>query len=91
MHQRQREIRYGAVGTPKKFWSVWAKGDNDDANASAVLRIANQVPAFAVRNKLFTSIEEREAMVLADARRYFEELWAEGERLPTAQDRTLWV
>jgi type I restriction enzyme R subunit len=85
------EIRYGAVGTPKKFWSVWAEGGDDEANATAVRRIANQVPAFAVRNKLFTPIEEREAVPLADARRYFEELWTEGERLPTAQDRTLWA
>ncbi len=85
------EIRYGAVGTPKKFWSVWEEGGDHEANAAAVRRIANQVPTFEVRNRLFTPIAEREAVPLADARRYFEELWTGGERLPTAQDRTLWA
>lgn len=85
------EIRYGTVGTPKKFWSVWAEEGEVEVLAAAVQRVASRVPSFEVRNRLFTPIEEREAVPLADARRYFEELWAEGERLPTAQDRTLWA
>ncbi|MCK9502336.1 MAG: type I restriction endonuclease, partial [Lascolabacillus sp.] len=85
------EIRYGTVGTQKKFWSVWEESGDPEANNAIVQRIANKVPPFEIRNKLFTPIREKEAAPLADARRYFEELWAGGERLPTAQDRTLWA
>jgi len=85
------EIRYGAVGTAKKFWSVWKEEGDAGANEAAVCRAANKIPPFEVRNKLFTPLAEKEAAALADARRYFEELWPEGERLPTEQDRTLWA
>ena len=30
-------------------------------------------------------------MPIGEARQYFNELWADGDRLPTAQDRTLWA
>ena len=85
------DIRYGTVGTPKKFWSVWAEEGEEESIAAAVKRAANKVPSFEVRNRLFTPLAEKEAAALADARRYFEELWAEGERLSTSQDRTLWA
>lgn len=85
------EIRYGTIGTPKKFWSVWKEEGDEETINTAVSRAANKVPSFEVRNKLFTPITEKEAAPLADARRYFEELWAEGDRLPTAQDHTLWA
>lgn len=85
------EIRYGTVGTPKKFWSVWKEEGVAEALEATAHRIANKVPSFEIRNKLFTPLAEKEAAALADGRRYFEELWTEGERLPTEQDRTLWA
>jgi type I restriction enzyme R subunit len=85
------EIRYGTVGTSKKFWSVWVEEGDAEIMGAAVHRAANKVPPIEVRNRLFTPLTEKEAAALADARRYFEELWAGGDRLPTSQDRTLWA
>lgn len=85
------EIRYGTVGTPKKFWSVWKEEGAAETLEATVHRAANKVPSFEMRNKLFTPLVEKEAAALADGRRYFEELWAGGERLSTEQDRTLWA
>ncbi len=85
------EIRYGTVGTPKKFWSVWKEEGAAETLEATVHRAANKVPSFEMRNKLFTPLVEKESAALADGRRYFEELWAGGERLPTEQDRTLWA
>ncbi len=85
------DTRYAAVGTAKKFWSVWKEEGDGETIDTAVHRAANRVPGFEVRNRLFTPLTEKEAAALADGRRYFEELWAEGERLPTEQDRTLWA
>jgi type I restriction enzyme R subunit len=85
------ETRYGTVGTPKKFWSVWKEEGDSEAMEAAVARAANKLPSIDVRNKLFTPLEEKEATALADARLYFEQLWEGDDRLPTTQDRTLWA
>ena len=84
------EIRYATVGIPKKFWSVWKEEGNEESLQAAVSRAANKIPSIEVRNKIFTPVREKEATALADARLYFEELWAGEERLPTTQDATLW-
>jgi len=82
------EIRYGTVGTPRKYWSVWKEeGAFDQAvHATANTRLPAEVEA-----KLFAPLEEKDAAAFRDARQYFAELWAGGDRLPTAQDRTLWA
>jgi type I restriction enzyme R subunit len=82
------EIRYATVGTPRKYWSVWKEeGAFDQAvHATANTRLPAEVEA-----KLFAPLEEKDAAAFRDARQYFAELWACGDRLPTAQDKTLWA
>lgn len=82
------DIRYGTVGTPRKFWAMWK--EEGDSEASLKKAVNTQLP-LSVRNKLFTPQTEKEATALADARKYFEELWDQGDRLPTAQDQTIWA
>jgi type I restriction enzyme R subunit len=82
------ESRYGTVGTPRKYWSVWKEeGAFDQAvHATANTRLPAEVEA-----KLFAPLEEKDAEAYRNARRYFNELWAGGDRLPTVQDKTLWA
>ena len=82
------EVRYGTVGTPRTFWSVWKEQGNFEQTVHAM---ANQhLPADA-EAKLFAPLEEKDAETYSRARQYFIESWAAGDRLPTAQDRTLWA
>jgi type I restriction enzyme, R subunit len=82
------EIRYGTVGTPRKYWSVWNEEGTFDQTvyASANTRLPAEVEA-----KLFAPLEEKDVAALREARQYFSELWAGGDRLSTAQDKTLWA
>jgi len=82
------EIRYGTVGTARKFWSVWKEeGLHDsDVHVAANLRLPEKVEA-----KLFAPLEAKYIDAYDEARTYFTALWAAGERLPTEQDRTLWA
>lgn len=82
------EIRYGTVGTPRPFWSVWKEQGNFEQTVHAV---SNQRLPPEVEAKLFAPLEEKDAEAYSDARKYFSDLWASGDRLPTAQDRTLWA
>jgi type I restriction enzyme R subunit len=82
------EIRYATVGTPRKYWSVWKEEGNFD---QAVHATANQRLPADVEARLFAPLEEKDAEAYREARQYFTELWAAGDRLPTAQDRTLWA
>jgi type I restriction enzyme, R subunit len=82
------EFRYGAVGTPRKYWSVWKEEGSFD---QAIHATANQRLPADVEAKLFAPLDEKDAVAYREARQYFTELWAGGDRLPTTQDRTLWA
>lgn len=82
------DTRYGTVGTPRKYWSVWKEeGAFDQAvHATANTRLPEDVEA-----KVFAPLEEKDAEAYREARQYFNELWAGGDRLPTMQDKSLWA
>jgi type I restriction enzyme R subunit len=80
------EARYGTVGTPRKLWSVWKE---EGTHKQAVHAIANQRLPADVEARVFAPLETKQAEAYREARRYFTELWAEGDRLPTAQDHLL--
>lgn len=82
------EIRYGTVGTPRKFWSVWKE---EGEHEHAVRASANIPLPETVTTRLFAPRDEKQAIAYREARDYFAELWSAGSRLPTAQDRTLWA
>jgi type I restriction enzyme R subunit len=82
------EIRYGTVGTPRKYWSVWKE---EGSFEQAIHATANHRLPADVEAKLFAPLEEKDAEAYREARRYFTELWADGDRLPTSQDGTLWA
>jgi len=72
--------KYGTVGTPMKFWSVWRElQDNDEKIAELV----NQQLSDDKKDKLFS---DRFAYV----RKYFDALETEGGREITIQDRAIW-
>ena len=72
--------RYATAGTPARFWGVWRElADREEAVAEAVNR---PLPA-EVKDELFSGD-------FAPARAWFDALEAEGPRLVTEQDRTLY-
>ncbi len=81
-------IRYGTVGTPRTFWSVWKEQGKFEQTVHAM---ANQRLPADVEAKLFAPLEQKDADGYNQARQYFTDFWAAGDRLPTAQDRTLWA
>lgn len=82
------DVRYGTVGTPKKFWAAWKEVDDCEA---AVRKAANTPPPIEVRNQLFAPTSDKDAVAYAEARHHFEALWADDDRTPTEQDCTLWA
>ena len=82
------DIRYGTVGTSRKYWSVWKEEGNFD---QAIHAAANQYLPADVEAKLFAPMGGKDFAAFRDARQYFHELWSTGDRLPTAQDQTLWA
>lgn len=82
------ECLYGTVGTPRKFWAVWKE---ERLREQAVHAAANTRLPPHVEAKLFAPLDRKHAAGYSEARRWFDELWNEGDRLPTTQDRTLWA
>lgn len=82
------DIRYGTAGTARRYWSFWKEEECFD---QAIHAAANQLLPPDVEAKLFAPLEEKDAEAYREARLYFTDLWAAGDRLPTAQDRTLWM
>ena len=82
------EVRYGTVGTPRKFWSFWKEEGDHEAE---VRKAANTRFSAETEMKLFTPREAKQSEAFREARDYFAELWGAGERLPTAQDAALWA
>jgi type I restriction enzyme, R subunit len=82
------DSRYATVGTSRTFWSVWKEEATFD---QAIHATANQRLPEAVEARLFAPLTDKDAEAYREARRYFTELWATGDRLPTGQDKTLWA
>ncbi|TYO91168.1 type I restriction endonuclease subunit R [Oceanicella actignis] len=79
MSMNRNETRYATVGTPRKFWSDWRDEEDRDED---IVRIANRPLTEAEKAAIFSGD-------FAPARRYFDEVAAEGARAVTAQDRTI--
>lgn len=80
--------RYGTVGTALKFWCVWKE---EGKHEQAVHAAANQALAPAVEAKLFVPPDHDQADAYREARLWWQQRAAAGDRLPTEQDRTLWA
>jgi type I restriction enzyme R subunit len=75
---------YATTGTPKAFWSVWQE---EAVDVDADLRpLVNRRLNEGEKRLLYAWRQDAGAV-----RAYFEEQEAAGERLPTAQDRTLYA
>jgi type I restriction enzyme R subunit len=77
----RNEARYATVGTPRKFWQTWRDEEDTD---EAIAPFANRVLTAAEKDAIFSGD-------FAGARAYFDAMAAEGERVVTAQDRTVYA
>ncbi|PQV57895.1 type I restriction enzyme R subunit [Defluviimonas denitrificans] len=77
----RNEARYATVGTPRKFWQTWRDEEDTD---EAITPFANRVLTAAEKDAIFSGD-------FAGARAYFDAMAAEGERVVTAQDRTVYA
>lgn len=78
----KNDALYATTGTPRKFWSVWMEGAEDEVT---IHRLINLPLSAAEKDHVYAHRDEAAAV-----RRYFDALEAAGDRLPTAQDRTLY-
>lgn len=81
MSMKRQEARYATVGTPRKFWQIWRDEEDRDQDILPVI------------NRPLTP-EEKAAVFsgdLADARLFFDELAAAGERAISDQDRIIYA
>ncbi|MEN5059986.1 HsdR family type I site-specific deoxyribonuclease [Luteimonas sp. TWI1416] len=73
--------RYATVATKPKFWAEWRDEEDTD---EAIAPFANRDLSAAEKDAIFTGD-------FANARAYFDEMAAEGDRAITAQDRALYA
>ena len=86
------DILYATTGTPRKFWSVWREDDHKQNTVEAVVhKLANTRLPENVEEKIFSPLQDKNKMAWQEARVHFTQLWSDGARLPTEQDRTLWA
>ncbi|WP_424975345.1 type I restriction endonuclease subunit R [Dinoroseobacter sp. S124A] len=81
MSMKRQEARYATVGTPRKFWQIWRDEEDQDSDIETAI------------NRPLTD-EEKKAVFsgdLADARRFFDELAAAGDRSISEQDRAVYA
>jgi type I restriction enzyme, R subunit len=80
MALNKNAARYGTVGTPAKFWSVWQeRHDNGRGVAASVHKPLDA----AIKDSLFSGN-------FAATRKFFDGLEAEGKRGVTEQDRAIY-
>ena len=72
--------QYATAGTPKKFWGIWKEQKDKDAEVNKSI---NTVLSAEAKDQLFTG-------GFSVARHYFDELEAEGKRLVTEQDKSIY-
>jgi len=76
----KNEARFATAGTQKKFWSIWQELEDKEADvAIAVTRPLEK----AAKDSLFSG-------EFAMARKFFDALESEGQRLTTEQDRIIY-
>lgn len=76
----KNQAKYGTVGTPREFWSVWSESDDSEGDVSSCVNRA-------------LSGEDKDALFsgkFASARAHFDALEGEGPRLATEQDRCIY-
>jgi type I restriction enzyme R subunit len=81
MSMKRQGARYATVGTQRKFWQLWRDEEDQDKDILAAI------------NRPLTE-EEKGAVFsgdFADARAFFDELAAGGERAISAQDRLIYA
>ncbi len=81
------DVLFGTVGTQRKFWAGWREQHEDMA---AVQAAVNHRLASDTHQKLFAPRVDGVADIGA-ACPYVDASAADGERLPTEQDRVLWA
>ena len=81
MTMNRLEARYATVGTPRKFWQMWRDEEDRDED---ILSCVNRPLTDEEKSAVFSGD-------FATARRFFDELVAEGDRAITAQDRLLYA
>lgn len=81
LSMKRQEARYATVGTPRKFWQIW---HDEEDKAPDIL---------AAINRPLTDDEKRAVFSgdFADARPFFDEMEAEGERVVSMQDRLVYA
>lgn len=81
LSMKRQEARYATVGTPRKFWQLWRDEEDQDEDILAAI------------NRPLTEEEKRAVFSgdLADARAFFDQLAAGGERAVSAQDRLIYA
>jgi type I restriction enzyme R subunit len=80
MGVNKNAAQYATAGTPAKFWSVWKELWDKETD---IVQAVNAPLSDEQRDRLFSG-------EFAPARAFFEAQQAEGERLVTEQDRTLY-
>lgn len=77
----RQDARYATVGTPSKFWQTWRDEEDRD---ETIAPLANRPMTAAEKATVFSGD-------FAWARRYFDAMLSEGDRVVTAQDRTIYA
>ncbi len=75
----KNEAAYATTGTSKQYWARWRERDKIE---DAVERLINRPLSGNLKDRLFGD-------QFSYAREYFEDIWAEGDRSGTEQDRAL--
>ena len=80
MGVNKNAAQYATAGTSAKFWSVWNEQEDEQDKISTLIN---------------TPLTERQKDMLfsgefASARKHFDALESEGERIPTGQDQTIY-
>ena len=81
MATNKNETKYGTVGTDSKFWSVWNELSYKDTD---VVEMVNTPLGEEQKAALFTG-------EYAATRHFFDQLEAQGDRLPTEQDKAIFA
>ncbi|HFR4142339.1 TPA: type I restriction endonuclease subunit R [Bacillus cereus] len=77
----KNEVKYGTVGSSKKYWLTWKDEEDED---KVIHKLINTSLTSQEKNDLF-------AGDFTNAKQFFEDMEKEGERAVTEQDRTLYA
>ena len=81
MSMNRQEARYATIGTPRKFWQIWRDEEDQDGD---ILACINRPLSEKEKAAVFSGD-------FADARKFFDELAAAGERAISTQDRLIYA